>query len=132
MRTARLLFVALAAAAPLPGQVDHWVSSPSGFEFVEGGGDSRDLLGTEPRLRYQQVDATCLGALTNRSRVAFRRDGQLPASAAYGARTIELEMLFAETDIAAVSPVFAANYKANAVTVVARKRVQFPAWTQVP
>ncbi len=132
LRTPVLLLATLAVAAPLRAQVDHYVSSPVGFEYAEGAGESRDLLGTERLLRYQQIDSTTLTALTNRSRIAFRRDGQLPPSAEYGPRTIELEVLFAESDIAALSPVFISNYKANAVTVVTRKRVQFPDWSAMP
>ena len=68
-----------------------FVSSPTGYEFSEGSSDSRDVLGTMPLLRYQQVDSTS-GALSNRTQLAFRRDGWLFTSSEYRARTIDVEV----------------------------------------
>jgi len=107
-------------------------SSPAGYEFVEGSGDQRNLLGTEPRLRYQQIDSTTQSPLLNRGRLMFRRDGHLFNNAQYAARTIEFELVMGEGDITAFTDNFANNIKANAATVLAKKKISFPDWTQAP
>ncbi len=129
----RLLPLAVLAVAPAVGaQVDHFTTSPQGYEYVEGGSDSRDLLGTEPRLRYQQIDATNTRTLASRDRVAFRRDGWLFDNPAYGPRTIELELVLGESNLKTISTTFATNYRANTAVAVARKFISFQDWSLRP
>jgi len=108
-----------------------FVSSPTGYEFSEGSSDSRDVLGTMPLLRYQQVDSTS-GALSNRTQLAFRRDGWLFTSSEYRARTIDVEVVMAESSVENLSSTFASNYLGNQAVVVTRKQIQLPDWTQRP
>ena len=60
-------------------QIDHFESLPQGFEFVEGN-TSIDLLGTEPLLRFQQIDSFSFVPIEERVRMAFRRDGTSPVT----------------------------------------------------
>ena len=121
-----------ALAGTVVAQPDHFTSAPLGYEFQEGNSDSRDVIGTEPLLRYQQIDSTLLVAEANRNQIAFRRDGQLFDNPLYGARAIEMEVVFAESDLSAISTTFDDNYRANRQVVMARKTVQFEDWTLSP
>ncbi|MEM7205570.1 MAG: hypothetical protein AAF628_35265 [Planctomycetota bacterium] len=107
-------------------------TSPVGFATVEGNGDSRSLVGTEPSLRYQQIDASLSGPRSNLNRMWFRRDGLLPDNSVYGARNIELELVLSESDLGAATTVFASNHLANTSTVFSRKTVSFSDWTFRP
>lgn len=123
---------ALAVCLPLAAQEDHFTSSPQGFEGVEGN-LSIDLIGKEPLLRFQQVDAFTYGAKTNRNRVYFRRDGLLPSNPLYGARTVDMEFAFGEGNLGTMSTTFADNYIGSTHQVVFnRKLVNFPDWSAAP
>ena len=122
----------LGASLPLAAQSITTTSSPAGYVYQEGGGESRDVLGSEPKLRYQQIDSTLQYGVYNRNRISFRRDGRLFTNADYGARAIEIEIVMAEGDISSFGPTFASNYQGNVTTVVPKTRVQFPDWSQQP
>lgn len=124
--------IALAACLPLAAQEDHFTTSPEGYEFTEGNALSEDLLGTEPLLRYQQIDTTNTLSMANRNSIAFRRDGRVFPNPEYKARTIELELVFAESDLASISTTFASNYKTNQAVVFTRKQVSFASWILPP
>ncbi len=132
MRTLLIAAALAGAAVPASAQIDHFTTSPEGYDFIEGNGVSNDLLGTAPLLRYQQIDSTNTRSMTNRNRIAFRRDGWTPDDPTYGPRTIELEIVLSESDLAAISTVFANNYKTNTATVVARKLISFDDWSLRP
>ena len=132
MRSLLAAAASLVAALPLSAQADHFTTSPEGFDNSEGNGVSNDLLGTEPLLRYQQIDGTNLRSMTNRVKMAFRRDGWTPDNPAYGPRTIELEVVMSESNLANISTVFANNYTTNTATVVNRKFVNFEDWSLRP
>lgn len=132
LRRGASLLVAGALASALTAQPDHFTTAPEGYNYVEGESHSDDLLGTEPLLRFQQIDTTKLDDMMLRDRIAFRRDGRLPDNFDYFSRTIELEIVFSESDLAKVSTTFAANYVTNTATVVAKKRVSFADWTFAP
>ena len=119
--------ILLALAAPVAAQ-GAFTSAPTGLEFREGGSDSRDVLGTEPQLRYQQIDSTP-SVLPLVRQVAFRRDGRVLSSPAYAGRTVDLELLLGESDLTAISTTFDANYAAPPTIAFTRKQVQFPDWT---
>ncbi|MEM7199561.1 MAG: hypothetical protein AAF628_04805 [Planctomycetota bacterium] len=130
-----LPFVALALTLPAASalaQEDHFTTVPQGYDTTEGNSDSRDLIGTQPLLRYQQIDATATRGLLQRQEIAFRRDGRLPDNTSYGPRTIELEVVLAEGDLDTISTDFAANYQRNMSMVVARKSVSFDDWLFAP
>ncbi len=127
-----LLAALCAVSVPVRAQPDHFTTAPEGYDYVEGDSDSRDLLGTEPLLRYQQIDGTILTDLQSRNKMAFRRDGRLPDNFDYLGRTIELEVVFSESDLASISTNFAANYKTNTTTVVSRKKIAFADWSFAP
>ena len=133
MRMHQAIAVATAFSLALPAAAQPWLTtSPAGFEFVEGSSDSRDLLGTEPKLRYQQVDSTIDLPVLGINRIGFRRDGQQVTNPQYQGRTVELELVMAESDIWTFNAAFAANYAANQAVVLTRKQVSFPDWTQRP
>jgi hypothetical protein len=123
---------ALLVCVPLSAQEDHFTSSPQGFEGVEGN-MSIDLIGKEPLLRFQQVDAFTYGAKTNRNRIGFRRDGLLPTNPAYGARIVELEVAVGEGSLGSMSTSFTGNYNSGTHQVVfTQKQVNFPDWSAAP
>ncbi len=133
MTPLRYVFAALGITALLPAAPQGPVTaSPAGMLYVEGGGDSRDVLGTLAKTRYQQIDSTLVWPLTGIRSLSLRRDGRLGADPAYGARTVDLELILAEGDINNFSRTFANNHVANAVTVLPRKQVQFPDWSAAP
>ncbi|MEM7204412.1 MAG: hypothetical protein AAF628_29400 [Planctomycetota bacterium] len=121
--------LALLLACPLAAQADHFTTSPEDYDFLEGNSHHSDLLGTEPRLRYQQIDSTNTRALLLTNRIAFRRDGYALADTEYGARTIELELTLSESDLGSISTNFATNLTTNSTRVVPRMQVQFDDWT---
>ncbi|MEM7199546.1 MAG: hypothetical protein AAF628_04730 [Planctomycetota bacterium] len=121
---------ALVACVSLSAQADHWESSPSGLESVEGN-MSLDLIGREGLLRFQQIDTTS-GPRANRNRVGFRRDGLILDSTQYRSRNVELEVIFSEADLGSSSMNFAGNYTGNTSTVVSRKTISFGDWTFAP
>lgn len=123
--------LAALVAATAPAVAQGFTSSPAGYEFTEGSSDERYVLGSWPTLRFQQIDSTS-GSLPNLSQVAFRRDGRLFNNPQFSARAIEMELVMAESSIDNISTTFANNYVANQVTVVHRKQIQFPDWTQEP
>lgn len=132
MRFSLLSAATLAVCVPLAAQADHFTTSPEGYENTEGGSDSRDLLGTEPLLRYQQIDTTNTRSMSNRVKMAFRRDGHLLDNPEYGPRMIDLEVVMAESDLSTISTAFANNYKTNMAVVFSRKMVSFADWTLRP
>ncbi len=133
MRTFLTAAAILGAALPLSAQIDHFTTSPEGYDFVEGNGVSNDLLGSRALLRYQQIDSTNLRSMTNRNRVAWRRDGWTPDDPTYGPRTIEMEMVLAESNLGNISTTFASNYIAGTQsTVVNRKFISFQDWSLRP
>jgi hypothetical protein len=122
----------LAAGIPLAAQEDHFTSSPQGYETVEGN-MSIDLIGKEPLLRFQQIDSLTLGSKTNRNRFGLRRDGLAGVNPAFGARTLDMELVAGEGHLASASTTFDDNYIAGTKTVIiARKSVSFPDWTVNP
>lgn len=125
LRLAALGAAVVASGVALRAQPDHFTTAPEGYNYVEGESSSDDLLGTEPRLRFQQIDTTKFDDMFLRDRIAFRRDGRTPDDFSFLGRTIELEVVFSESDLANVSTTFANNYKANTATVIARKKVSF-------
>lgn len=127
-----LLAAVLGLGLPVPAQLDHFTTSPEGYNFTEGNSYDEALLGTEPLLRFQQIDSTNNTNMNNRVQVAFRRDGRLFINPEYKRRTIELEIVFAESDLTNISSTFAANYKTNQTVVLARKSVNFMDWIVPP
>ena len=127
MRALLVTVTAVVAPLPLSAQPDHFTSSPVGYTWTEGE-SALSLLGSNATVRYQQIDSTN-GGMPDRNRIAFRRDNTLPVGVNYTARTVEVEVLFAESDLGAMSTNFECNYKANASVVFARKLVNFPDWT---
>lgn len=129
----RLLAGTLAAlCAPLAAQADHFTTSPEGYNYTEGNSHDESLLGTEPLLRFQQIDATNNVNMFNRNQIAFRRDGRLFMNPDYKRRTLDLEVVFAESDLSNISTTFAANFKTNMSVVVARKTVNLMDWIVPP
>ena len=115
----RLALVPILAltASPLVAQADHYTPSPAGYESTEGSYHEH-LIGAEPRLRYQQVDATNLGGKSNRNRMAFRRDGLLGVNNEWGSRTLELEVTWGDGNLQSFGPDFDANFTTTNKTVV--------------
>ncbi|MEM7202418.1 MAG: hypothetical protein AAF628_19255 [Planctomycetota bacterium] len=132
MRIALISAVALSATClSVSAQQDHWTSSPRGYETREGN-SSQDLIGKESMLRYQQVNSLHEGSMSNRNRIAFRRDGVLADNTDYGARNIELELTMSEADYSSFGTDFAANMTGNTMTVITRKTISMPDWTFAP
>ncbi|MEM7204670.1 MAG: hypothetical protein AAF628_30715 [Planctomycetota bacterium] len=119
----------LVIAVPVAAQGDHFTTSPEGYDFLEGNSHSDDLIGTQPLLRYQQIDSTNTRSMSNRNRLAFRRDAHVLSSTEYGARNIEVEVVMAESDLDAISTTFDSNYTANSMTVMNRVTVAFEDYT---
>ena len=124
------LSVVLTIACAAPAAAQGFVSSPKGYEFTEGSSDERYVLGSWPTLRFQQIDSTNDDPLPNIGQLGFRRDGRLFTSPLYPGRTIDMEIVMAESDIDNLSTTFATNYVANQLKVVNRKTIQFPDWSQ--
>ncbi|MEM7201154.1 MAG: hypothetical protein AAF628_12850 [Planctomycetota bacterium] len=125
-----ILVAATAVVSSLPAQIDHFTSSPNGYEAVEGA-LADNVIGGNAALRLQQCDSSFEpeGSI---DRLAFRRDGLLPDNSGYGARNLELEIVMSDSDLSALSTTFDANYTGNTATVVARTTVSFPDWTLQP
>ena len=132
MRTHAIALACCAAITPLAAQPDHFTTAPEGFDTTEGPGAVLDLIGVEPLLRYQQIDGTKTDHMDNRNRIAFRRDGTTPFNLDYGSRTIELELILAESDLSAISPIFDLNYSTNRTVAVSRKMISFADLTVPP
>ena len=122
--------IVLATCTPLAAQIDHFTSSPRGYEVTEGEG-AIDLIGRQSRLRFQQIDATN-GRKWNINRLSFRRDGDAPDNLQFRSRTLSMAMVFSESDIETASRHFEDNYKTNTATVFDRKTVAFPDWSLAP
>ncbi len=132
MRNLLHLAVVATIATPVIAQPDHFTSSPAGYESTEGS-LSVDLIGKEALLRFQQIDATNWGSKADRNRIAFRRDGLMPFDPNYVARTLDMELVMGEGDLATATSNFDGNYTAGTKTVViSRKRVSFPDWQAAP
>ena len=81
--------------------------------------------------RFQYVDAGQRGlARPGIKRLELRRDGMQISSSP--TRTVELEVVMAETDAGTQSTTFASNYVTGPVTVFVKKSLTLPDHTQIP
>src|SRR5262245_53116407 len=107
-------------------------TSPKGFDTTEGATNHDYILASKIGLTFQQLDATNRGTTGMLKSIAWRRDGVLATNTTNTARTLEMEVLMADTVVANVSTTHAANYKNPPTVVFTKKMVNAPDWTQKP
>lgn len=109
-------------------------SSPAGYVLVEGAGVHDYTLFKFSDLRWQQLDDTNVGRrATTVSRIAWRRDATSATNPAWIARTMDLQVVLADSVPAgAASEGFAANYLGAPTTAFLTRPVNLPDWTQPP
>jgi hypothetical protein len=121
MRLVPLCLTALAVCAA-PAAQSFTVSPP---QYAEYHGTDGNTFPWNNLFRYQQIDAH-LGSMPRVLRgLAWRHD----TNGNWAARTLEVEVLMANSSLAAASATFAANYAAPAQVVFVRKNVNTPAWS---
>jgi hypothetical protein len=122
----RLAPAVLLVAAVVPAQE---FTSPAGLLTTEGGSNHNYILFARPGMRWQQIDSTSVGtAYTDIKQISWRRDAGA-ANSSYVARTIDLSVLMAHSDVKNVSLNYDNNYLAPATTVFTTKTVNLPDWT---
>jgi hypothetical protein len=106
------------------------VTSPAGFLQTEGNTEFNHFDSRSAR-RFQQIDATHLGANFVVRSLGFRRDGgPFGGGSNEPPRTMDFELDFGLADPARLSPVFDANYvPGSRTTAFTRRQVSMPDWT---
>ena len=111
----------------------NYVVSPAYCAVAEGGSNNTiPFWGTTGYYRYQQPMSDLKGTPRVFTEIAWRRDGQLGTTASYAARTIDMEISLADTDMATFSTTFASNYFNPPVNVFLRRMVNTPDHTTQP
>lgn len=116
-----------ALASVLAGQS---TISPSPYVRQEGNAVAGEPLGSF-RARYMQVHGDLRGRRFPVTALAFRRDGvdHTPTGLP---RTIDVEVVMAEAELAQISTAFAANYQTSPTVVLPRRKIALPAWNLGP
>ena len=84
----------------------YWITMPNENSLAEGASYSPLF---EKVGRLQQGVGDLHGSAKTFLKMAFQRDALLPANAAYVSRTLEVEIKFAKTNLAAMTQTFATN-----------------------
>jgi len=121
----------LASAVGLAAQAPTF-TSPAGFATTEGATNHDYILASKIGLTFQQLDGTNRGNARVVKSIAWRRDGTGATNSAYTARTMEMEVVMADTTVAYVSTTHANNYKNPPSVVFTKKMVNAPDWTTPP
>lgn len=98
---------------------DDWLSNLTPFRYTA--------------CRYQFVYGSMRGTpRPNINKLQMRRDGLLPASAQYAARTLTLGVVMAHADFSLLGDQFLRNYKGSPATVFTPKQVSLPTHENPP
>ena len=82
--------------------------------------------------RSQQIHGDLRGTARSFTGIAWRRDGQIATNPTLTARTLDMEVLMANSTYASASATYANNYVGSPTTVFTRKSVGLPDQTQQP
>lgn len=126
MKALRLALLPALASA-LVGQS---TISPSAYARQEGNAVAGEPLGSL-QARYMQVHGDLRGRGFPVTALAFRRDGveHIPTGVA---RTLDVEVVMAEAELAQLSTAFGTNYKTSPTVVLPRRKIALPAWDLGP
>ncbi|MCB9868641.1 MAG: hypothetical protein H6836_06425 [Planctomycetes bacterium] len=108
------------------------VTSPNGFLSTEGGTNHGYILGNRLGLTWQQIDASLRNVVFPAQSIAWRRDAVTAANTEFGARTMEVEIFLANSDLTKITTNHSANYVGTPTNVVTKKTVNAPDWTNPP
>lgn len=120
----RLLLTLLPLASPLLAQ--SYTVSPLANTTTQGTA-SNPIPFQYAASRYQQIHGDLKGASKVIQGMSVRRGSGTQTNAV--ARTLDLTVTFANSDITKVSATFAANYVGTPTTVFPKASVNFPDWT---
>lgn len=128
MNLSRLCLGLGALATSLSAQV----TSPAGYLSTEGATNHAYILGNRLNLTWQQIDSTHRGNTWLANSIAWRRDGTSAVNADATARTMEVEIFMANSDLLGITTTHTANYVGQPTNVVKKKTVSAPDWTAQP
>ncbi|MGE0142142.1 MAG: hypothetical protein AB7I19_18345 [Planctomycetota bacterium] len=109
-------------------------TSPAGYVTTEGSSNHDYILFKYDDLTWQQLDATSVGQpAAVVQRISWRRDGTAAADPTWTARTMDVEVVLADSVLpGSVSENYSANYLTAPTVVFTSKPVNFPDWTANP
>ena len=108
-----------------------YVVSPLAYDGHEGDNNNAYPFANSA-FRYQQGHGDLKGTPRVLTGIGWRRDGTLLANTGYGVRTLDIEVLMTDCDVATLSTTFANNYASAPVNTFLRKMVNTPDHTAMP
>ncbi len=124
----RLSSIVLCSLASLGMTQNHVVSPPQYAKYEASAASDIPFAGLS---RYQQIHGELKGTARTLLGIAWRRDGLFATNSMPG-RNLDMELLCCNSSLASASATFATNYLGSPTTVVTRKTIVSPDFSQIP